>query len=109
MRAITRHYADKINIATLSTSGAKLVYTQIATNIPCNIQPVDGSYIADSTGMYAKGYYIFMDYRTDIQEGTKFTDVTTGKALRVVSVENFKIGGVQKHMEVVARAFDNNV
>ncbi len=109
MRAIRRHYIDKVNISTLSSSGANLVYTEIATNVPCNIQPVDGSYIQDSTGMYAKGYYIFMDYRDDIEEGAKFEVVETGKFLRVVSVEHFKVGGQEKHMEIIARAFDNNV
>jgi hypothetical protein len=108
MRAIRRHYIDKVNISTLSSSGASLVYTEVAINVPCNIQPVDGSYLQDSTGMYAKGFYIFMDYRDDVQEGTKLEDVATGNNLRVVSVEHFMIGGQKKHMEVVARAFDNN-
>lgn len=108
MKAITRHYTDLVNIATLSSSGAKLVYATIASNVACNIQPVDGSYLQDSTGVYAKGFYIFMDYRNDIEEGAKFTVVATGQVLRVVSVEHFMIHGEKKHMEVVARAFDNN-
>lgn len=108
MRAITRHYKDRVNLSTLGSSGASLVYTEVATEIACNIQPVDGTYVQDSTGMYAKGFYIFMDYRDDVIEGSKLEDVATGNMLRVVSVEHFMIGGIKKHMEIIARAFDNN-
>ncbi len=108
MQAIERHYNDKVNISSLVSSDASLVYSEVDTNIPCNIQPIDGNFVQDSTGMYAKGYYLFMDYRADIEEGTHLVHVATGNILRVVSVEHFMIGGVKKHMEITARAFDNN-
>lgn len=106
MKSINKHFNKTLDLYKLEEDGAKLTYSYAET-IPCNVQPVDGSFIQDSTGMYAKGFYVFMDYR-EIKEGDQLRNTENNLNLRVVSVENFDIGGAKKHTEVVARAFDNN-
>jgi hypothetical protein len=109
MRAITRNFTDKVNIYGLVENGDMLEYSPIISDVPCHIQPQDGNYIEDSTGMYGKSYIVFMDYRTDVKEGTKL-EVSTNEttySLRVVEVESFDFQGRKRHIEARCRIFDN--
>lgn len=108
MRTIERNYTDRVDVYGLSNSGNSLVYGLLQNDVPCHIQPLDKSFIQDNTGMFAKSFYIFMRYNTDVKEGVKLVDIETGNTMRVVSVEYFKIAGDKKHMEITARLFDNN-
>ena len=107
MKSILRNFKDTVDIYNLVSNGAKLDYILQEDSVPCHIQSNSGSYAENNSGMYGKEYYIFLGYRDDINEGTKLVDNSSGISLRVSSVENFKINGVTRHMEVVATAFHN--
>lgn len=107
MRPIFRNFRDSIDIYNLVENQGKLDYSLVEDNVQCHIQTNDGSYIENNSGMFGKSYYIFLAYRDDIQEATKIVDTSSGISMRVTSVENFKINGDYKHMEIVAVAFQN--
>jgi len=109
MLSIARHFTDKVDIYGLVEDGASLEYSLIAEGVACHIQPQDGNYIEDSTGMYGKSYVVFTNYRDDIAEGAKLVATTAGGtySLRVVEVENFDFQGRKRHIELRCRIFDN--
>lgn len=81
-------------------AGIKKAYAQVATSVPCLIQPLDPEAV-ETTTAFANDYKVFFALSTDVREGDRLTDAN-GRvfSVRGIRLRNYGPAHLQ-HLEAI--------
>jgi len=104
--AIADFYNKTVTIKRFATTtGAKKGLSDIATDVPVHIQPLDASFVENTEYILGKDYQMFCGI-TDLQEGDRI--LVDSDEYKVIGVEKYSLGfsASQDHVEAIIRIFD---
>jgi hypothetical protein len=83
---LNAYFRNTITLKRSTVTGNKTTYVNVATAVPCHIQPVDDEFTISSMGRSAKTYRMFS--QIEVRIGDRVTDE---------GPRNYEVYGAKKH------------